>query len=63
VGASRKSMIGELLQNRPVENRLAGTLAVHYHCLMQGAAILRVHDVQEAADSIRVYNALRVSTE
>ena len=63
VGASRKSMIGELLQNRPVENRLAGTLAVHYHCLMQGASILRVHDVQEAADSICVFNALRMSTE
>ena len=58
VGASRKSMIGELLNNRPVEGRLAGTLAVHYHSLINGAKILRVHDVQEAADTIKVFNSL-----
>jgi dihydropteroate synthase len=60
-GASRKSMIGQLLDKRAVEGRLAGTLAVHYHCLMQGANILRVHDVQESADTIRIFNALRKS--
>ena len=58
MGASRKSMIGGLLNDRPVGGRLAGTLAVHYHSLMNGANILRVHDVQEAADSIRVFTAL-----
>lgn len=58
MGASRKSMIGGLLNDRPVDGRLAGTLAVHYHSLMNGANILRVHDVQEAADSIRVFTAL-----
>lgn len=58
MGASRKSMIGGLLNGRPVDGRLAGTLAVHYHSLMNGANILRVHDVQEAADSIRVFTAL-----
>ncbi|PWN05589.1 dihydropteroate synthase [Rhodohalobacter mucosus] len=58
MGASRKSMIGGLLNDRPVDGRLAGTLAVHYHSLMNGANILRVHDVQEAADSISVFTAL-----
>lgn len=58
VGASRKSMLGKLLGGRPADERLAGTLAVHYHCLMQGAKILRVHDVKEAVDSVKVYEAL-----
>lgn len=59
VGASRKSMIGQLLQERPVEGRLAGTIALHYHALMAGAGIIRVHDVQEASDSIRIFTAIR----
>ncbi|MCC5942216.1 MAG: dihydropteroate synthase [Balneolaceae bacterium] len=57
-GASRKSMIGQLLGNRDVDGRLAGTIAVHYQCLINGAKILRVHDVQEATDSIEIFNAL-----
>lgn len=59
VGASRKSMIGQILDNRPTEDRLAGTLAVHYHSLLQGADILRVHDIKEASDSIRIFNAIQ----
>lgn len=59
VGASRKSLIGKLLNDRPTEGRLAGTVALHYHCLMLGATILRVHDVQEAADSVKIFNALQ----
>ncbi|MFU8859621.1 MAG: dihydropteroate synthase [Cyclonatronaceae bacterium] len=58
VGASNKSMIGHLLDNRPVEKRLAGTLAVHYDALTKGAKIIRVHDVREAFDSILIYNAI-----
>lgn len=58
VGASRKSMVGQILNNRKVEGRLAGTISVHYHCLLNGAKILRVHDVQEASDSIEIFNAL-----
>lgn len=58
IGASRKSMIGKILKNRPVEGRLAGTIALHYHALLNGAGILRVHDVREAADSIRVFNSI-----
>jgi dihydropteroate synthase len=59
VGASRKSMIGKLLDDRPADGRLAGTLAVHYHCLLNGAKILRVHDVQEAVDSIKIFESLK----
>jgi dihydropteroate synthase len=58
IGASNKSMIGRLLNNRPVEKRLAGTLAVHYDALTKGAKIIRVHDVREAFDSILIYNAI-----
>jgi dihydropteroate synthase len=58
IGASRKSMIGAILGDRPVDGRLAGTLATHYHALTKGAKILRVHDVQEANDSILVYTAI-----
>lgn len=59
VGASRKSMIGTILNDRPVDDRLTGTVAVHYHAMMQGANIIRVHDVKEARDSVLVYNAIR----
>lgn len=58
VGASRKSMLGQLLDGRTADERLAGTLAVHYHCLMNGAKILRVHDVKEAVDSVKIYTTL-----
>ncbi|MFP8490104.1 dihydropteroate synthase [Gracilimonas sp. Q87] len=59
VGASRKSMIGTILNGRPTDGRVAGTIALHYHALMKGANILRVHDVEEASDSIRIFNAIK----
>lgn len=58
VGASRKSMIGRILEDREVDDRVTGTVAVHYHAMTQGAKIIRVHDVKEANDSILVYNEL-----
>jgi len=61
LGASRKSMFGHLLDDRPVEGRLAGTLAAHYHALLKGVRILRVHDVQEATDTVRVFEALQAA--
>jgi dihydropteroate synthase len=57
-GASRKSMIGAILNDRSVADRLTGTIAVHYHAMLKGANIIRVHDVKEANDSILVYNAM-----
>ncbi len=59
MGVSRKSMIGQILNNRPADGRLAGTIAVHYQCLINGALILRVHDVLEAMDSIKIYCELK----
>jgi dihydropteroate synthase len=59
VGASRKSMIGQILNDREVNGRLAGTIAVHYHCLIKGAGILRVHDVKEAVDSVKIFQAIK----
>ena len=58
VGASRKSMIGDLLGGRPAKERVTGTVAVHYDALMRGANIIRVHDVKEAHDSLQVFNAI-----
>lgn len=58
VGASRKSMIDKILGGRKAGERLAGTLSLHYHSLIKGVSILRVHDVREASDSIRIYNAI-----
>jgi len=59
VGASRKSMIGKILDDRPVDDRLIGTVSIHYDALMKGAKVLRVHDVKEASDSLRIFQAIQ----
>jgi dihydropteroate synthase len=56
-GLSRKSMIGSLL-NREVEQRLAGSLATAIIAAQQGAHIIRVHDVQETVDALKVLKAV-----
>lgn len=53
VGMSRKSMIGNLL-GRPVDERLAGSLACALIGMQHGARIIRVHDVRETMDALRV---------
>jgi len=55
-GLSRKSTVGHLT-GRPVEERLAGSLAMALLALQGGARILRVHDVKETRDVIRVWQA------
>ena len=57
-GLSRKSMIYKVLDVTPAES-LAGTVALGWECLRQGAAILRVHDVREAVDTVRLFNMFR----
>lgn len=57
VGLSRKSMLGQLL-GRPVEDRLAGSLALALLSAMKGADILRVHDVAQTKDMIKIWNAV-----
>ncbi|MCK7596123.1 dihydropteroate synthase [Microbulbifer sp. CAU 1566] len=53
VGMSRKSMIGRLL-DRPVDQRLPGSLALAMLSAQRGANIIRVHDVSETADVLRL---------
>jgi dihydropteroate synthase len=55
-GLSRKSTIGRIT-GRPVEERLAGSLAMALLAIEQGAKILRVHDVKETKDVIAVWQA------
>lgn len=52
-GLSRKSMINKVLKTKP-ENALTGTVALNTLALLQGANILRVHDVKEAKQVIRL---------
>ncbi len=59
VGISRKSMIWRTLRTNP-EKALNGTTALHMAALMQGADILRVHDVREAAECVRLFSRIRV---
>lgn len=54
-GVSRKSMIYRALGTTPGE-ALAGTVALGWECLRRGATILRVHDVREAADTVKLFN-------
>ncbi len=58
VGLSRKSMIGSLL-NRPVEERLFGSLSAAMISVLKGATILRVHDVRPTVEALAVVNAMR----
>ena len=54
VGISRKSMIYKTLGITPEES-LSTTQAVHWEALRQGATLLRVHDVKEAVETIKLY--------
>ncbi len=56
-GLSRKSMIWRTLQMQP-EDALNGTTALHMVALMNGASILRVHDVKEARECVQLFNQL-----
>jgi dihydropteroate synthase len=58
VGLSRKSFIGYVLDGRPPEDRLYGTIASNMVALMKGASILRVHDVLQHKDAIRMFKAI-----
>jgi dihydropteroate synthase len=59
VGVSRKGMIGALLGDRPVEQRVHGSVAAALMAAERGAAILRVHDVGPTVDALRVLAGLR----
>ena len=60
VGVSRKSMIGQAL-GREVDQRLAGGLALAALAVAKGACILRVHDVAETVDVVRMIAAVEAA--
>ena len=56
-GVSRKTMIGDIVE-KPVEQRQAGSVAAALAAIANGAKIVRVHDVAETVDAIRVWRTL-----
>ena len=59
LGASRKRMIGALSNEAPVGERLGGSVALAMAGVAAGAQILRVHDVAETVQAVRVWRGLR----
>ena len=58
VGISRKSMIWRKLEITP-ENALNGTTALHMMALDKGTDILRVHDVKEAVETVKLFMSVK----
>ena len=58
IGVSRKSFIGEIISERDPSERLTGSVVAMLASLNRGVNIVRVHDVKEAADAIKVWNTL-----
>ena len=61
VGTSRKSFIGKLLGDAPAAQRLHGTIASVVASILNGAHIVRVHDVKAAVDAVRIADAVRLA--
>ena len=59
IGTSRKGFIGKLLNDAPPAERLQGTMASVVAAVLNGADIVRVHDVKAAVDAVRVAEAIR----
>ena len=58
IGTSRKSFIGKLLDGAPADQRLYGTIASTVASVLNGAHIVRVHDVKAAVEALRVVDAI-----
>ena len=58
IGTSRKSFIGKLLDNAPADQRLYGTIASTVVAAMNGAHVVRVHDVKAAVDALRIVDTI-----
>lgn len=58
VGVSQKSFIGKILDGAPPDERLSGSLAAAVVAVMNGARIIRTHDVKATVDALRVTNAI-----
>ncbi len=59
VGASRKRTVGALSGEAPVDKRLGGSIAFGLKAVEQGAQIVRVHDVFETVQALRVWRGMR----
>jgi dihydropteroate synthase len=59
LGASRKRLIGALSNEAPARERLGGSIALAMAGVAAGAQLLRVHDVAETAQAVRVWRGLR----
>jgi dihydropteroate synthase len=59
VGASRKSFIGRLLDGAKEDERIYGTMAAVTAATLNGASLVRVHDVKEAVETLRIADAIR----
>jgi dihydropteroate synthase len=61
-GLSRKSLIGAIT-GRPVQNRLAGSVAAAVLAVQRGADIVRVHDVEATVDALEMLRAVEIGKE
>jgi dihydropteroate synthase len=62
IGTSRKSFIGKLLNNAPADQRHHGTIASLVASVLNGAHIVRVHDVKAAVEAIKIADAVKRTT-
>ena len=60
IGPSRKRFIGQVL-DRPIEDRLGGTLGTVGYLASAGVQMVRVHDVKQTFDVVRIIQAIRQS--
>lgn len=61
IGTSRKSFIGKLLDGASADERLYGTIASVVASVLQGAHLIRVHDVKAGSEAVRVAEAVRLA--
>jgi dihydropteroate synthase len=59
IGASRKRTIGALSNEAPADRRIGGSIALAFKAIEQGAQIIRVHDVPETVQALRIWRGLR----
>jgi dihydropteroate synthase len=57
-GTSRKGFIGKVLDQEDPKDRLIGSLTTIAHCVAQGANIIRVHDVKESIQVVKMTNRI-----
>jgi dihydropteroate synthase len=62
IGTSRKSFLGKLLDGAPADERLYGTIATVVASILNGAHIIRVHDVRATMEAVRITDSIRSVT-